>query len=304
VPSLLEVKVPRSVKPGQQFKVKVGAQYIHLICPAEAKPGTMVRFRLPGGSGGDENAAPPEPAPISSSAVDHAECAVCFALMCTKPVCCLMYQGRRSCTHFIHAQCGRTMLDSGMLNCPVCSSAVDGLKDLVDPQANPMGWFDQVDFDGNKKLSKAEVQEVLKATCPVDYRALDAQFDSLWLQWDKKGEGELAFYDVEPILSFVIGQMKPVEAPRAPPVSDKEAFFRFFDEDNSGYLDKDEVVRGMIKAYDLSVNLKAIQVLRESIEVLWVICDTDGSGFIELDEFCVDGGMADQLEEAAASTKA
>ena len=296
VPTTLEVKVPRSIKPGQEFRVKVGPQSIYLICPANVKPGGVVRFKMPDAS---EEVPPPQPAPISSPAVDHAECPVCFAEMVSKPVSTLKYQGRRACTHFVHFACARALFDSGMLHCPVCHSSMDTYVLLPSPVDDPMGWFDAVDFDGNKRLSRMEVAEVIKATCRIDWRQFDKDMDQLWTKWSKSGEGDLSFYEVEGLLKYVNDTFKPApeKAVHAPPVSDKKAWFEFFDEDKSGYLDQDEVFRGIVKSQDFSEDLEKVRHLQESIEVLWVICDSDGSGFIELEEFLVAGGLADQLVE-------
>ena len=60
---------------------------------------------------------------------------------------------------------------------------------------------------------------------------------------------------------------------------------RYWDEDNSGSLDKEEVVRALLKTLQLTSDQAQVMNMRQMIEAIWPVFDDDGSGSIERDEF-------------------
>jgi len=77
---------------------------------------------------------------------------------------------------------------------------------------------------------------------------------------------------------------------------DKDAWFRFWDEDDSGSLEKEEVVRAIIKSLRLSNDQARVQQMRSTIDAIWPIFDSDGSGSIEIGECLHPGeGLIDTL---------
>ena len=88
---------------------------------------------------------------------------------------------------------------------------------------------------------------------------------------------------------------------------DRQAWFRFFDEDGSGSLDKEEVTRGLVKSFRLadsgsraSGSAQAphtlIREFKDLVDCVWPCFDTDGSGDIEQNEFLAPGdGLADAI---------
>merc|ERR1719231_815085 len=73
----------------------------------------------------------------------------------------------------------------------------------------------------------------------------------------------------------------------------REAWFRYWDEDGSGNLDKDEVIRSFVKSFGMSSSLEQIGMLRQLLDCLWVEFDPDGSGSVDYDELCRPQGLAD-----------
>ena len=65
--------------------------------------------------------------------------------------------------------------------------------------------------------------------------------------------------------------------------------------DGSGSLEKEEIVRGLIKTFNLSSSFSKINELREILDNVWSIFDTDGSGSIELNEFLQRDGLGETL---------
>lgn len=72
-------------------------------------------------------------------------------------------------------------------------------------------------------------------------------------------------------------------------------WFLFFDEDGGGTLCKDEVTRALIKSFKLSSDLSKVREMREIVDNIWFVFDTDHSGEIDLSEFVADGGLADTI---------
>ena len=69
---------------------------------------------------------------------------------------------------------------------------------------------------------------------------------------------------------------------------------RRWDEDGSGELEFEEVVRAFAKSFNIDV--AGISQLRESLQAVWCVFDTDGSGAIDRQEFMApNGGLADTV---------
>ena len=83
----------------------------------------------------------------------------------------------------------------------------------------------------------------------------------------------------------------------------KDTFFDYWDEDASGALDKEEVVRALVKTFNLSENgqgYDAIRDMREIVDNVWCIFDHDGGGDIDREEFIARNGLADAIIGAKA----
>lgn len=66
---------------------------------------------------------------------------------------------------------------------------------------------------------------------------------------------------------------------------DKDGWYRYWDEDNDGTLDREEVVRALLKTLKLTSDQARVRQMRETIAEIWPIFDTDGSGSIDREEF-------------------
>jgi hypothetical protein len=69
-----------------------------------------------------------------------------------------------------------------------------------------------------------------------------------------------------------------VEVPIPDIATDRMAWFRFFDKDDSNSLDKDECVRAIIKTIDFGTDLNRIAAVRTQVDTLWSLFDTEGTG--------------------------
>jgi hypothetical protein len=82
---------------------------------------------------------------------------------------------------------------------------------------------------------------------------------------------------------FVASEKPPAEIPDMR--TDKNGWYQYWDEDNDGTLNREEVVRALLKTLKLTSDQGRVRQMRETIGAVWPIFDTDGSGTIDRDEF-------------------
>jgi Ca2+-binding EF-hand superfamily protein len=73
-------------------------------------------------------------------------------------------------------------------------------------------------------------------------------------------------------------------------------WFQFWDEDDGGTLCKNEVLRAIVKTFRIADNSVArTAAIFGSLDAMWPIFDTDGSGEIDINEFTETDGLCDSL---------
>lgn len=250
-----------------------------------------------------------------SVAEEYAECVVCFESLCSQQCGVLLCQNKRTCRHLLHRSCAEAMQCAGRYNCPECRAQFDSVYPL--PKLSPTNigeWFAAVDVDGDGRLSKAEVLTVLKAQYRLDWRALEQHIDDLWQTWDQDNSGYLAFHELTAprgLVEYVTGAHvankfappPPTEQPGPPALDDSAAWFRFWDEDHNGSLDRQEVHRALVKTFGLSGDLVGAQTMGETLAVAWSLFDANGNGAIDFDEFTMPGGLGETLTVSLESMK-
>jgi Ca2+-binding EF-hand superfamily protein len=208
-----------------------------------------------------------------------------------------------------------------MKTCPTCDVAFASLKPVPSVADDPKGWFAAVDTDGNGTLDKEEAFAALASSLPVAPGTLDKtstetlkkKVEEKWQQWDPDGDGKITCAEgmvaVSGLRDFVVEKLKEaapkpgdVYALPPPPLpaelpgrvakdeynaykAQKEVWYQHWDKDKSNSLDKEEVVRAIVKTFDLSSALSAIQGIREYLEDVWCIWDSNGDNVIDLEEF-------------------
>ena len=122
----------------------------------------------------------------------HAECCICFDDLCNEePIACFWYAGARTCSHFFHDACAEDVLTSSQKKCPLCRRDVDAKQLVPDVSADPDGWFRCVDVEGDGRLSRLQVVNVLVSQFPVDQVRLEAALPELWKRWDVGESGAI-----------------------------------------------------------------------------------------------------------------
>ena len=325
---LMQVAVPAGVRAGQAFQIALpgGRPNMMVTCPAGSGPGQLITIRVPPPAAAAAPAAapvaipvaapsaPPAPSgapptepralrvpstPLEDLAENHAECSICFEFLCSEP--CGVFvdgRGRRTCPHFFHDRCIRSM--PACANCPLCRREFVNVLAVPDIRQDPQGWFKAVDQDGNGHLDMKEVLHVLRAQVPVDHDALEDHLPKLWKTWDPNGDGFIQYDEImRPeggLLAYVLSHFARKE--KAPPPrieDDKHAWFEYWDEDGSGELEQIEVVRAVIKSFGLSADVAKVEEMKSIVQAVWCIFDDDGGGSIDRSEFVRADGLADAI---------
>eukprot|EP00756_Hemistasia_phaeocysticola_P005217 Hpha_TRINITY_DN13225_c0_g1::TRINITY_DN13225_c0_g1_i1::g.154660::m.154660 len=244
---------------------------------------------------------------------EKAECPICFERYCTEdrgiaqPLCVLLGpNGMRakdsagSCRHFFHVDCIKDMTQK---NCPMCRRAYSQIGVLPDVRDHRQHhrWFQLIDADGDGSLSKREVVDVLRVTMPVvdDTKMITEYVDRLWPQVDRSGTGQCGLREL-PNLFQELGRCLPGQSvEKKPPrltASSKADWFRFWDEDHSGGLDKREMTRALVKTFrNYGTTAAGIASARGTLDAVWCIFDDSGDGIIDLQEFCQPDGLGDAM---------
>ena len=240
-------------------------------------------------------------APMESVALQHAECPICFEPLCRGEIGVFLdATGQRVSKHFYNLAAAREMLSNGINTCPLTRKPIDSVQKVPDIRVDPDGWFGTVDVDGNGKLSHAEVVESLKAILPVDLDAFDcaASTPGWWEQFDRDGSGFIERHElpqlVEHVTKVVAGRKNDERIPDI--LTDRDAWFEFWDTDCSGALDKEEVVRALLKTLQLTSDPARVAQMRSTLDAIWGLFDEDGSETVDRQEFLKpNDGLADTI---------
>ena len=77
--------------------------------------------------------------------------------------------------------------------------------------------------------------------------------------------------------------------------SEKEGWFRYWDDDHSASLEKEELLRALVHTFKLGKDYERLQTIRSTLDAIWPMFDTDGSGSIEMEEFLGADGLANTI---------
>jgi len=245
-------------------------------------------------------------------ATDHAECPICFEPMISAPSCVLLdSSGKRVCQHVYHLHCTQEhqRSQSGIAHCAVCRRVYSSLLEIPDFNTDPTAWFKSVDLDGDGQLSISETTEILKTVLPLNWRHAEQWIRQEWNQWDTDGDGRLSYSEITRPRTGLLASLRrefPMLRRDPPPemeVSNLQEWFTYWDEDESGELDREEVVRALIKTLGVGQDFERQTSIREAVNGVWGIFDTDGSGEIDLDEFLQNDGLGQCLVATAESIR-
>jgi hypothetical protein len=71
--------------------------------------------------------------------------------------------------------------------------------------------------------------------------------------------------------------------------------FKYWDRDGSNALSKVEVLRALIKTFRRRDGSVEVASMRDTLDAVWGLFDTDGGGTVDLDEFTQSDGLCDTI---------
>lgn len=236
----------------------------------------------------------------TARALEFQECSICFDPLCSKPSDFFVNStGRRTCRHYFHHDCVTTLPTK---RCPICRQDFTSCATLTNPLTDPAVFFKCVDANNNGTLDYEEVQEALKAVLPLDWKKIEADSDKLWTRWDRDKNGNLTIDEFchpdTGVVDYLRSHYPQTQTTLPPPNirTHKHEWFQYWDADNSGSLDKSEIIRAVIKTLRYaSSSPRTVQDVRGTIDAIWGLFDSDNSGVIEISEFLAPDNLADTL---------
>ena len=239
---------------------------------------------------------------VQQFAVNHEECCICLFPLIIKPVACLHNSAnKRICVHYYHKQCADSL---NRKECCVCRQPFRVVSNpCPSPLEHPKEFFKFIDVDNNGEIDKLELVCALKATLPLDWRAIDRDVDNLFRRWDHNGDGKISYSEfISPgngVLSYLQQHYnkKPEELAQQPIPDirvDPHGWFLYWDTDYSNSLSKVEIVHAVLRTFALTDDDTKERVV-EYLDNVWGCFDSDGSGSIELNEFESPENLADAI---------
>lgn len=251
-------------------------------------------------------------ATVSSKAF---ECPVCYFELYKFPTGVIRLHSRRCCGHYFHKDCAHYLLKSvkgsgQTASCPVCGVSFSEVKLMPDLAENPRDWFAVCDVDFGGELDAYEVVEALGCVLPVNRHKLEKNVKAHWHEWDPDGDGTITLQEfIAPArglrdwLISHIGMLRAEAAPKPNTVPSLDRnpreWFHYWDRDNSGTLEKDEVVRALIRTFCRDENgwphLPSAHDMREVSSSLWASQGYSAFDSIAFEEFVRPYGFLDQF---------
>ena len=154
---------------------------------------------------------------------------------------------------------------------------------------------------------------MLRAQLQCDWHAIADELPRLWARWDPNGDGYVEQHEmIGPgglleymRVNFPLASSRHARNRRGPPPSiarSPDDWFTYWDEDGSGELEQDEVVRALIKTFELSSNnLEQVRNMRDIVHAVWAVFDPDGSGSIDRREFLMQDGLAETIVASSSA---
>ncbi|KAF8821636.1 putative Neurocalcin-delta [Cardiosporidium cionae] len=244
------------------------------------------------------------------------ECSVCFDDLCKVSeyvdldsvkffgsICALFNEGKRACRHFFHTECvarWSSTLSSGK-TCPLCRCPFLKYEAFPNIHSSPDLFFDFIDFDGNGSLSRIEIFEVLRCILPFGERQLEKIIVVEWKDWNENKDAGVSrdefFHPEKGLLSFLTKHCTPRVNNSIIPSIFKEPlkWFQYWDDDGNRALSPQEVLRAIVKSFNISTDHDALQRIKEIITSLWTDFESDMDGMITYEEFCSPDGLRDTI---------
>jgi hypothetical protein len=236
----------------------------------------------------------------------NGDCGVCYFPLSQFKVGVLRFHSKRACPHYFHVECV-----TEHTSCCICKSRCNEVRGLPIITEEPRLWFQLCDLNLKGKMKAKDIVNGLVSCLDVDRVKIEAFMNDLW-PWDKQEEASanedttmsMNFFCYE-LIPKLISQYsvlkKEAMAELVIPHIDRDpqAWFDFWDADSSGFLEKEEMIRAMIKTYCTSANNISLIIqakeMRVISETLWGEIYGDAKTNITFQEFSQPFGLAEQI---------
>jgi Ca2+-binding EF-hand superfamily protein len=243
------------------------------------------------------------------------ECPVCYFELFKFPAGVIRMHSRRCCGHYFHKDCAqyllRAMRGSGRAaTCPICGVSFSEVKMMPDLMKDPRDWFAVCDVDFGGELDPYEVVEAVGTVLPVNRRKLEKNVKAHWHEWDPDGDGTITLQEfITPgrgLKDWIMKNLTMLRAddalkPNTVPSIDRNPreWFHYWDRDGSGTLEKDEVVRALLRTFCRDENghphLQKAHDMREVCESLWEALGHSPFDSVSFEDFVRPCGLMDQF---------
>lgn len=243
------------------------------------------------------------------------ECPVCYFELFKFPTGVIRLHSRRCCGHYFHKECATYLLKavkgSGEdATCPLCGVSFSEVKLMPDLVESPRDWFAVCDVDFGGELDCYEVVEALGCVLPVNRHKLEKNVKAHWHEWDPDGDGTITLQEfIAPtrgLKDWLMSNLQMLKADSVPKPSsvpsidrNPREWFHYWDRDSSGSLEKDEVVRALIRTFCRDENgspyLPAAHDMREISSSLWQSLGYSPFDAVSFEEFVRPYGLLDQF---------
>jgi Ca2+-binding EF-hand superfamily protein len=186
--------------------------------------------------------------------------------------------------------------------CPICRVPVYGSVNVPSCSTNPNLWFDIVDIDADGKVSPTDLVTILRAQFLVDWRTIEKKLTGeIWPKYDVNNEGFISRDELlkpDGLLDYLL---KTFETPKrrfrnCPNLEmQPRKWFEYWDEDHSGTLDSEELIRALVKTFNVNAEVRSLRAMAESVRSVWGAFDQEDKGEISLDEFIAPEGLAQSI---------
>ena len=189
------------------------------------------------------------------------------------------------CAHFFCFDCAsqqymkQQQTQASEYFCPTCRATAHEVMPMPDIAVNPRLWFQFLDVSRSGEIGQNMAVQALEALLPIDTERLHESISGGWATWAKGPITEHEFFAKGGLLEWIRAHQHDLAnaAKRGPAPalsSDLQDWFRHWDVERRGALDKGQVLRALCEASKTSsLEIKRIQELKEGLSELWAKYD-------------------------------
>eukprot|EP00927_Polykrikos_kofoidii_P075793 TRINITY_DN7224_c0_g1_i1.p1 TRINITY_DN7224_c0_g1~~TRINITY_DN7224_c0_g1_i1.p1 ORF type:complete len:1130 (-),score=146.04 TRINITY_DN7224_c0_g1_i1:144-3533(-) len=247
--------------------------------------------------------------------VGGTECPICFEPLNRGVAVAFTENGHVVCPHFLCSSCARgyanTAWSTGTtLRCPECRRASGRVQPLPLLSEDPLAWLDFLSGPSGA-MARSTLLRALAAILPVDADDLGAAIDDGIVPGAPlAAEVESAEFLTSDLYAWVwrheSEHRRCISLSPSPSLTDRAEWFRFWDLEKRGALNRGEVLRAALRSSGVSsLEQQRVDDYRQRIDRAWDRCawkwKLRDAGLVthtvSCNEFADEGGLADILEE-------